>query len=189
MRTISLRFNLNSPDMSTTTVKRPTGTYEQPAFSFGNVLASTAGGARTQLNNPDYDKWLRDWDREDNSLRIAAAQRQSAELIVSFIGQWKVAYQGLTDELRGEVEKYVRVVATMLPRFQTLDYHKLTVTKDDSVFFQVRYGNLKAYVELHFGDDEDIELLYNLTKDKEVVSAYGGGVENTLAKLFEAVNA
>ena len=65
----------------------------------------------------------------------------------------------------------------------------MTLTKKDSVLFQLRYGSLRAYVELHFGDEEEIELLYNLTKDKEIVSAYGGAVEKTLAKLFEVINA
>lgn len=77
----------------------------------------------------------------------------------------------------------------MLPRFQLMDYYRLAVTKEGSVFFQIRYGEVRAYVELHFGDDEDIELTYNLTMDKEITSAYGGPVEKTLAKLFEAINA
>jgi len=53
----------------------------------------------------------------------------------------------------------------------------------------VRYGELRAYLELHFGGNEEIELVYNLTKEKDIISAYGGKVEPTLAKLFEALNA
>jgi|GEM_PF-6685417 hypothetical protein len=174
--------------MNTTLLSRPTGTFA-PTSSYGDVLDTNVGSTRTLLNNLDYDKWLRDWDREDNYLRVTAAQRQSAEMIVSFLGQWKDKNPELSIELDKEVQKYIRTVATVLPRFQPLDFHLLKVTNEESIFFQVRYGELRAYLELHFGGNEEIELVYNLTKEKDIISAYGGKVEPTLAKLFEALNA
>jgi len=69
--------------MNTTLLSRPTGTFA-PTSSYGDVLDTNVGSTRTLLNNLDYDKWLRDWDREDNYLRVTAAQRQSAEMIVPF---------------------------------------------------------------------------------------------------------
>jgi hypothetical protein len=174
--------------MSTTLLSRSTGTFASPT-SLGGFFDGSGGETRTSLHNADYDKWLRDWDREDNFLRVASAQRQCAEMIMSFLGQWKTAYPNLGEALDKEIQKSIRIIATLLPRFQPLDFYHVTVTKEDSVFFQLRYGELRAYVELHFGGDEAVELLYNLTKDKAVISAYGGSTEVTLAKLFEAINA
>lgn len=161
-----------------------TGTYQLDSTNFGDteLLASL-------FNSAEYTQWINEFRREDEALYHATVQRRSTELIVQFQDQWAGKFDDLPTDLQAEIEKYVRLIIVFLTRLSNIKRVKLTVTDDHSIFFRVNHFHLNGYLELHFGDDEPLELVYTLFKNKQPLPAYGGPVEETLIQYFAAISA
>ena len=161
-----------------------TGSYQLDSAKSGDteLLASL-------FNSAEYTRWINAFRREDEALHHAAVQRRSTELIVQFQDQWAGKIDDFSTELQNDVEKYVRLIIVFLTRLSNIKRVKLTVTDDHSIFFRVSHFHLNGYLELHFGDQEPLELVYTLFKNKKPLPAYGGPVEQTLIQYFAAISA
>lgn len=166
----------------------------QVADMTGSYQSNRADGSSEELltslfNNPTYAEWINNFRRADQDLHLETVRRREAELIGSFLNQWSGVYPTLAMDLRAEVEKSVRLVIVFLSRLTNLRLATVTVTDDFSVFFQSRHGQLHGYLEIHFGDDLPVEMLYNLYQNKVPIAAFEGSVEENLTHYLRAIRA
>ena len=143
----------------------------------------------TVFNDPAYAVWINGFRKADRDLYLETSRRREAELNGSFLEQWGASYSDVEADMRSEVEKAVRMVSTFLARLTNLRLATVTVTEDSSVFFQARHGNLHGYLEIHFGDDLPVEMLYNIYRNKAPISAFEGTVEQSLSHYLRVIRA
>ncbi len=136
-----------------------------------------------------YSELMRHWVDEALVPKDEKLNRRNAELLARFETEWAEARLQFSLSRQQEAEKFSKLMLQLLSRIGAPDFINMTVTQEQSVFFQLTYPEgLKGYVELHLEEPDEIELVFNLYRNKQVVKAYGGKVEESLAAYLYALN-
>ena len=147
-------------------------------------------GSSSRDPSAGYDELMRLWVDEALIPQSEKLNRENARQLAQFEENWNKVKAQYSAYRRQDVDKYVRLLLQLLSRVQTPDLLSLRMTRDESVLFQLNYPNrMNGYVELHFGEPDSIELVFNLYRNKQLVKAYGGTVEQSLGTYLLALNA
>jgi len=113
---------------------------------------------------------------------------QYMELYSKFLFDWHTNQSHFPNFKKSFVFENIKVV---IDRFLALNPNYITfdLTKDCSVFFQALVNGKNIYLELYFANDvkNGLEAITNIYQDGECVFAYGGSVEDAMAKVFSMV--
>ena len=138
----------------------------------------------------EYDALMRLWVTEALVPRSEKLNRENARQLASFEKDWTEIRGNYSASRQVDVDKYTRLLLQLLSRVNSPKFVSVKMTQEESVFFQISYsGGLNGYVELHFGEPDPIEIVFNLYRDKRPVKAYGGTVEHGLGVYLLALNA
>ena len=141
----------------------------------------------TIYNNPEYAGYINQLREPFDYFRFEKIHRYQTALAHSFEEQWSTTRHQVDNNTRLEVEASVYLVIAQLSRITNIRILTISVTDDQSVFFQLRHEAIHGYVEIHFGNDLPVELLCIAFRDKDVVYTFEGPIRQGIASYLRAL--